>query len=118
MESKHWEINLAKLVARTWADENFRASFLAEPKAILREAGMILEDGAKVIVNEGGRSSAILAGADSGTTVYEISLPSKPDDLDTEQLYASFDESSSSGVPFTFTFCNSATRVCSGCSCC
>ena len=86
--------NLAKLVAKTWADENFRASFLAEPVAILREAGMILEDGAKVIINEGGSSSAVLAEANTGATVYEINLPSKPDDLNAEQLYAWFDQSS------------------------
>lgn len=103
--------NLAKLVAQTWADENFRASFLAEPVAILREAGMILEDGAKVIINEGGSSSAVLAEAKTGATVYEISLPSKPDDLDAEQLYSWFDQSSA--LPFNDNSPNSRS-----CSCC
>ena len=85
--------NLAKLVAKTWADENFRASFFAEPVAFLREAGMILQEGAKVIINEGASSSAVLAEANTGATVYELFLPSKPDDLDAELLYAWFDKS-------------------------
>lgn len=87
IKSKEFEMNLAKLVAKTWADEKFRQRFLAEPMAILREAGIILEDSVKVIVNLGSSASGILASPESGTTVYEISLPSKPKDLDEEALY-------------------------------
>ena len=106
-QSKNWQIDLAKIVAQTWADENFRQRFLAEPAAVLREAGIALEDSVKVVVNEDGRSSAVLAGAEAGTTVYEISLPSKPQDLEAEQIFAWFD--GSSGVPFTG---NSAATIC------
>jgi len=107
IESKNWQIDLAKIVAQTWADENFRQRFLAEPAAVLREAGIALEDSIKVVVNEGGSSSTVLAGAEAGTTVYEINLPSKPEDLEAEQIFAWFD--GSSGVPFTG---NSAATAC------
>jgi hypothetical protein len=101
IESQNWQISLAKVVAQTWADESFRQRFLAEPAAVLREAGMALEDSVKVVVNEGGSSSAVLAGAEAGTTVYEISLPSKPEDLEAEQLFAWFN----SFVPATASCC-------------
>lgn len=90
--SKNLEINLAKLVAKTWADENFRQRFLAQPAAILREAGIILEDSVKVVINQGASNTPVLAGAEGGSTVYEIALPSKPKDLDEEQLNAWFNQ--------------------------
>ncbi len=95
IKSKELEMNLAKLVAKTWADEKFRLRFLAEPMAILREAGIILEDSVKVIVNQGSSASGILACPESGTTVYEIALPSKPKDLEEEALYAWLEQLSS-----------------------
>lgn len=92
IQSQDWEINLAKLIAKTWADDNFRQRFVANPAAILREAGMILEDSVKVIVNQGGSSSSAFAAAEGGTSVYEIDLPSKPSDLDEEQINVWFDQ--------------------------
>lgn len=97
IKSKEFEINLAKLVAKTWADENFRQRFLAEPMAILREAGTILEGSVKVIINEGSSASKLLACPEGGTTVYEICLPSKPKDLDEEALYTWFEQFSAKG---------------------
>lgn len=93
IESQNWQINLAKVVAQTWADEDFRQRFLAEPATVLREAGIALEESVKVIVNQGADTPAVLAGAEAGTTVYEISLPSKPDDLEAEQIFAWFEQS-------------------------
>lgn len=98
IESQNWQLNLAKVVAQTWADEDFRQRFLAEPAVVLREAGFAIEESVKVVVNQGTGTPAVLAGAEGGTTVYEISLPSKPQDLDAEQLFAWFDQSS---VPHT-----------------
>ena len=114
VEFQNWEMNWAKLIAQTWTDEKFRASFLAEPVAILKKAGMMLQDGVKVIVKEGGSScsSKVLAQTDNGN-LWEISLPSKPKDLDAEQLYGWFDGSSISAGSNSSDFYRS-TR----CSCC
>ena len=91
---KELEIKLAKLVAQTWADENFRQRFMAEPVKLLQEAGIVLEDSIKVIVNHGASDSLVLAGAESGTNICQIALPSKPKDLDAEQIFAWFEGSS------------------------
>ncbi|MDY6804246.1 MAG: hypothetical protein SXA11_10625 [Cyanobacteriota bacterium] len=107
VKSKEFEINLAKLVAKTWADENFRQRFLAEPAAILREAGAILEGTVKVIVNEGSSASKIQPCPEGGTTVYEIALPSKPKDLDEETLYSWFQQfSSGASACHTTSYCS------------
>lgn len=107
IKSKELEMNLAKLVAKTWADENFRQRFIAEPMAVLREAGMMLEGSVKVIANQGTTDCGLVAGTEGGTTVYEIALPSKPTDLDEEALYAWFNQFSA-GVSSSFT-----VRACS-----
>lgn len=104
VESQNWQINLAKIVAQTWADEDFRQRFLAEPAAVLREAGIALEESVTVVVNQGAYAPAVLAGAEGGTTVYEISLPSKPDDLDLDLDQFSAPHTAFSFFPFCF-FC-------------
>jgi hypothetical protein len=38
-QEKQW----AKIVARAWADENFKKRLLADPRAVLAEAGVDLE---------------------------------------------------------------------------
>lgn len=95
IKSKEFQMNLAKLVAKSWVDENFRQRFLAEPMAILREAGTILEESVKVIAKEGASASKLQACPEGGTIVYEIALPSKPKDLDEEALYTWFNQFSS-----------------------
>ncbi|NEP43268.1 MAG: hypothetical protein F6K35_30215 [Okeania sp. SIO2H7] len=88
---KELEIKLAQLVAKTWADENFRQRFIAEPVKLLREVGIVFEDSIKVIVNQGASDSLLFAGAEAGTKVCEIALPSKPKDLGAEDLGALFE---------------------------
>lgn len=105
---KEWEINLAKLVAQTWTDENFRQRFSQEPEVILREAGIILEDSVKVIINSDSSSCAAIIGAEGGTTVYEICLPTKPNDLEEELIFdetAEFSTRAFFTFPFTFFSC-------------
>lgn len=96
---KEFEIELAKLVAKTWADENFRQRFVAEPIKFLREVGIVFEGSIKVMVNQGASDTLLFAGAEAGTGICEIALPSKPKDLDAEQLGAWFD--GFSGIPAT-----------------
>ena len=66
----------ARVVARAWDDDGFRQRLLAEPEAILREAGIALPSGVPVRVVED--DAAVAAG--SGVC---LRLPAKPpaDDL-------------------------------------
>jgi len=47
-QRKQW----SKIVARAWADENFKARLKAEPRAVLAEAGIELDDDMKYTVVE------------------------------------------------------------------
>lgn len=79
------EKTLPRLVAKVWADEDLYHRFLSEPAAILREAGMIISDSVKIIVNLGDASAPLLVSAEGGT-VCKINLPPKPMDLTAEQM--------------------------------
>ncbi len=85
---KTWETVLSKIVAKTWIDEEFRKRFISEPTVILREAGMIFNDAAKVIVHQGNADASVLTTAEGGMTVYQVNLPSKPESLTDEQMSA------------------------------
>ncbi|MDJ0690897.1 MAG: hypothetical protein QNJ41_20605 [Xenococcaceae cyanobacterium MO_188.B32] len=86
--SKNWESTLSRIVAKTWIDEDFCKRFISEPTVVLREAGMALNDTARVIVNQGQANTSVLTTADGGITVYQINLPSKPENLTDEQMSA------------------------------
>ena len=47
-QRKQW----SKIVARAWADENFKARLKAEPRTVLAEAGIELDDDMKYTVVE------------------------------------------------------------------
>jgi hypothetical protein len=67
---------LEQLIAKTWADEVFKKRLIADPAAVLKEAGMEVPEGVKVIVVE------------DTNTVMHLVLPPKPsdDELSEEQL--------------------------------
>ena len=73
-----WEKTVAKLVAVSWLNEEFRARFIQEPVKVLREVGIVVDELASVIVRDGSNSTPMLAGA-NGAKVYEINLPAVPD---------------------------------------
>ena len=81
-----WEKALSKIVAKAWMDDEFHKRFISDPAAILREAGLILEDFVKVIVNQGSKSVPAFKLAGEETAICEISLPPKPTDLTDEQM--------------------------------
>jgi len=47
-KEKQW----GKIVARAWADENFKAQLLAEPRGVLAEAGVELDENLEYSVVE------------------------------------------------------------------
>lgn len=102
---KNWEAILSQIVAKTWIDEAFCTRFINEPTVVLREAGMILSDTAKVIVNRGQANSSVLTTAEGEMTVYQINLPSKPQSLTDEQMSAWAKETMDSGSSYYGSCC-------------
>jgi hypothetical protein len=85
---KALETAVSKIVAKAWIDDEFRKRFLSEPTVILREAGLVLEDFVKVVVNQGSTNTPVLQATDGAMAIYEINLPPKPSDLTDEQISA------------------------------
>ncbi|MDJ0576631.1 MAG: hypothetical protein QNJ65_15870 [Xenococcaceae cyanobacterium MO_234.B1] len=83
---KIWETTVSRLIAKAWLDQDFYQRFISNPAEILREAGLILEDVAKVIVNHDSLAAPILTGSDGGTMTYQINLPPKPAGINDEQI--------------------------------
>ena len=79
------EATLSKIIARAWIDEQFRQQFISKPGAILREAGVVIDDFVKVIVKQNGHNVPVLQ-IGNGGTVYEINLPPKPENLREDKL--------------------------------
>ena len=107
---KEQEIALAKLVAKTWTDENFRQRFVREPEVILREAGIVFEDSTEIIVKSDSLARSQLIGAEAANNAFEICLPAKPSDLQEELIFgkaADLSEPQSFFLPLCWT-----------CSCC
>jgi len=79
---------VSQLLARSWMDLEFQKRFFSEPAAMLREAGLKLEEFVQVEVMEKLSQPVLrLAGAAGGTAM-EIPLPAKPAALTDEQLPA------------------------------
>ena len=102
---KKIELKVSKLVAQSWLDDEFRNRFLEQPKAVLEEAGIVLEAFVEVHFNETADAVPVLKGTTDGNVIYEIPLPRRPDGLSDEQINDSLAE-----VP-------GCTQVTRGCSC-
>jgi hypothetical protein len=87
---------MEQLVAKTWADEVFKKRLIADPAAVLKEAGLEVPEGVKVKVVE------------DTDTVMHLVLPPKPseDELSEEQL------SQAAGG-----HCSGGCGGCGGCRC-
>ena len=79
------EATLSKIIAQAWIDEIVRQQFISNPTAILREAGVVIDDLVKVIVKQNGHNVPVLQ-IGNGGTVYEINLPPKPENLREDKL--------------------------------
>lgn len=95
---KSWEKSVSKIIAKAWMDDEFRNRLLEEPTAILREAGLVLEDLAQVIVNQGTAKAGMNLNSDGTMT---INLPAKPNNITDEKM----------------NYCSEGTGDIVGCSC-
>ena len=79
------EATLSKIIAQAWIDEQFRQQFISNPTAILREAGVVIDDLVKIVVKQNGHNVPVLQ-IGNGGTVCEINLPPKPENLREDKL--------------------------------
>lgn len=93
-----------QLIALAWFDKEFYERLLNNTAEVLREAGVAIEDFAKVVINQSPKQVPGLRMAALGE--YEICLPPQPTGLTSEQLIAGNQDSSSFSLP-----------VCMGCYC-
>ncbi|NER35243.1 MAG: hypothetical protein F6J93_14735 [Oscillatoria sp. SIO1A7] len=77
---------VGQLIAKAWMDNEFQQRFVANTVEVLREAGLMLDEAAKVVVvqNYGEMPGFRLAAAGG----YEINLPPLSGDLGRERLYS------------------------------
>lgn len=103
--SKNWETAMSKLIAKTWLNDDLYKRFLNDPAAILREAGLMIEEfvEVKVVQNLTGGPVLQMAGAE-GSSIYEIPLPSKPTGLSDEQI-SSWAEAAGNILPVGLQSC-------------
>ena len=111
---KEREIALAKLVAKSWTDDNFYQRLVREPEVILREAGIVFEDSTEIIVKSDSLAHSKLIGAKAANNAYEIYLPPKPNDLQEELIFGAAAGLSDRPSLF-FSFCIFCSLSCSCC---
>jgi hypothetical protein len=69
----------SRIVARAWADDDFRDRLLSDPRAVLQEHGIETEGDVRVSVAEAGEPEA-------PDDVLHLILPPPPSDLSEEEL--------------------------------
>ena len=74
----------AKIIARAWSDDSFRAAFLRDPTKVAKDSGMTLPEDAIVTVVESG--AGFLVDTSGPHPKLELALPPRPDDLADEAL--------------------------------
>jgi hypothetical protein len=67
---------LSKLIAKTWADDGFKARLLADPAGVLTAEGLAPPAGVSVKILE------------NTDTVFNLVLPAKPTDLSDQDMDA------------------------------
>jgi hypothetical protein len=116
------------MVARSWADEDFKDRVLKSPQSVLDESGITTRSDAKIVVVEypvlsqeaaesaNGPNASIdqqfdlwVAGNKTGT--YELRLPLRPDDL-------SLSDASLSGIAGGVAGTGTDAACCCCCPCC
>lgn len=73
--------NYAKVVAKAWKDERFRAELLANPREVLEKYKVDLPEGANIIIDEGGTEFIW-----DPTPRFVIPLPPEPTGIGSDDL--------------------------------
>ena len=85
---------VSKFVAKAWNDSAFRQRFVKDPHAVLREAGILLGSLIVVVVITGhdADTAQLKRKIPAGSTVYEVLLSPRPEDLQDETFNAEVDD--------------------------
>jgi hypothetical protein len=77
-DNKTWEIELSKVVARTWVDAEFRQQLIDAPTATLKKVGVDFGDSVEVRVAEHRTTDGGFAAVVDGKMIFElIYLPNR-----------------------------------------
>ncbi|MGK7904047.1 MAG: hypothetical protein AB4352_22085 [Hormoscilla sp.] len=101
---------VSQLVALAWLDKEFYQRLLNNTAEVLREAGVMLEDFAKVVVNQSPTEAPGLRLAAAGG--YEICLPPCPAGMASEQLFAAGSEQAPSPPGYAPYDCEGEMCLC------
>ena len=107
--TQKWEKALSKLVAMAWVNKAFYQRLVSRTAEVLREAGIALEDSARVVVNQNGTGAPSLRLAAAGE--YELSLPARPEGMEPEYIYGASEDDGSSAPGYT----RACFRLCTWC---
>ena len=85
-DNKTWEIELSKIVAKTWFDAEFRQQLIDAPTTTIKEAGLDLGDSVEVRLAENRTTDGGFTAVTDGKMIFELCLPSKPAVLGDEEI--------------------------------
>jgi hypothetical protein len=91
MDTKDNRTLYAKLVAKAWTDDTFKAQLLKDPGTTVRDSGMILPANAVVLVissSEDPSKKGFDADTSGPTPTLRLTLPDRPKDLTDEAILA------------------------------
>jgi hypothetical protein len=83
---QHFANEWSKLIARAWLDNEYRESFIADPKSRFHEAGLTLPDIVDVQVDLSSDRWRIEPSSDFNRIIFTIALPPRPTQLTEERL--------------------------------
>lgn len=112
-DNKTWEIEISKVIARTWVDGDFRQKLIDAPTATLKEVGLDFGDSVEVRVAEDKTTDGGFKAVRDGKMIFELLLPPKPTDLSDEQINGWFEKAASD----TSTDNNNKVAMLSFCLC-
>ena len=86
MSNDDWQQIRAKIIAKAWADDEFRSQFVKDPRAVISSMGIQVPEEAELVVHE------------DSADKYNLVIPSRP--AEGEMSDADLDNISASGNKF------------------
>lgn len=95
---REYGVTVSKLIARAWADPEFREYFVNDPAAALRLAGLEIPEGVEVSIDQtpGANWRIVPSSSDPQEAIYVIPLPPRPRRLSDAELRTWVEQSSTS----------------------
>ncbi|MEM1163723.1 MAG: hypothetical protein AAGJ28_22560 [Pseudomonadota bacterium] len=78
-EWQAWAVQISKIIARAWTDDDFCDRLVKEPREILKEYGLAVPDDMKVVVKRNAKKWTMSGASLTDVDLLELPLPPKPD---------------------------------------